>query len=70
MPEGGQMCQAGGHDWPCGQVATAEVYRMVGGEPVACEVYGRDRYGRALAECSADGASINAAIVRGGWALA
>ena len=69
-PEGEQMCRADGHDWPCGQIATAEVYRMVGGKPVTCDVYGRDRWSRALAECFQDGESINAAIVRAGWALA
>ena len=64
------MCQADGHDWPCGQVATAETYAMVGADPVSCEVYGRDRWGRALAECFQAGQSINGAIVRAGWALA
>ena len=69
-PEGEQLCQADGYDWPCGQVATAAVYAMVGGAPVSCEVYGRDRWGRALAECFQAGQSLNAAIVRAGWALA
>ena len=69
-PEGEQLCQAEGHDWPCGQVATAAVYETVGGDPVSCEVYGRDRWGRALAECIQAGQSLNAAIVRTGWALA
>ena len=69
-PEGNQLCQADGHDWPCGQLATAAVYEMVGGTPVSCEVYGRDRWGRALAECFQAGQSLNAAIVRAGWALA
>ena len=69
-PEGAQMCQADGFDWPCGQVATAAVYELVGTDPVTCEVYGRDRWERALAECFQHGDSINAAIVREGWALA
>lgn len=43
---------------------------MVGAEPVTCEVYGRDRWERALAECFQHGDSINVAIVRAGWALA
>ena len=43
---------------------------MIGADPVSCEVYGRDRWGRALAECFHAGQSINAAIVRAGWALA
>jgi len=43
---------------------------MVGGDSVSCAVYGRDRWGRALAECFQAGQSLNAAIVRAGWALA
>lgn len=69
-PERAQMCQADRQDWPCGEVATAEVYAMVGGNTVTYEVYGRDRWGRALAECFQAGQSLNAAIVRAGWALA
>jgi endonuclease YncB( thermonuclease family) len=69
-PEGEQLCQADGHDWPCGQVATAAVCEMVGGDSVSCAVYGRDRWGRALAECFQEEHSLNAAIVRAGWALA
>jgi endonuclease YncB( thermonuclease family) len=69
-PEGSQMCKADGLDWPCGQIATAAVYEIVGTDSVECEVYGRDRWRRALAECFQHGESINAAIVRQGWALA
>jgi endonuclease YncB( thermonuclease family) len=69
-PEGEQLCQVDGQAWPCGQVATTAVYEMVGYAPVTCEVYGRDRYGRALCECLQDGRSLNAAIVQAGWALA
>jgi endonuclease YncB( thermonuclease family) len=69
-PEGAQMCQADGHHWPCGQVATAAVYEMVGGDPIRREVYGRERWGRTLAECFQAGQSLNAAIVLMGWALA
>ena len=69
-PEGNQLCQADGHDWPCGQVATAAVYEIVGGRAVSCEVYGYDRFDRALAVCYLDGHNLNATIVREGWALA
>lgn len=69
-PEGRQLCSLDEHDWPCGQVATTAVYELVGGDPVACEIYGHDRWGRALAVCYQDGTDLNAEIVRGGWALA
>ena len=69
-PEGRQLCGLDDHEWPCGQVATAAVYQMVGAEPVACEVYGHDRWDRALAVCYQNGLDLNAEIVRNGWALA
>ena len=69
-PEGGQLCQVDGHDWPCGQVATTAVYKLVGTSPLSCEVYGYDRFARALAVCYLDGNDLNALIVRKGWALA
>jgi endonuclease YncB( thermonuclease family) len=69
-PEGNQLCQVDGHDWPCGQVATAAVYELIGSSPLSCEVYGRDRFRRALAVCYLAGSDLNALIVREGWALA
>lgn len=69
-PEDRQLCSLDGHDWPCGQVATTAVYEFVGSDPIACEVYGHDRWGRALAVCYQDGLDLNAEIVRRGWALA
>ena len=69
-PENEQLCQLDGQAWPCGHVATTMVYEMVGHTPVTCEVYGHDRYGRALSKCRRDGRSLNAAIVEAGWALA
>ena len=70
VPESEQLCQADGHDWPCGQAATTALFELIGGAPVSCEVYGRDRWGRAPAECFQAGQSLNASIVRSGWALA
>jgi endonuclease YncB( thermonuclease family) len=69
-PEGRQTCTAGGRTYRCGADATKAVKQMIGGRPVECTVYGRDRYGRALAECFTDCSSINAAIARAGRALA
>ena len=69
-PEGRQLCQLADHNWPCGKAAAAAVDELVGTEPVACEVYGHDRWARALAVCYQNGLDLNAEIVRGGWALA
>ena len=69
-PEGGQLCHLDGNAWPCGQVATTAVYELVGTRPVSCEVYGYDRYARALAVCYVASKDLNAIIVRKGWPLA
>lgn len=69
-PEGRQTCTVEERDWPCGAVATAAVGALVGTDPVACEVYGHDRWGRALAVCYQGDVDLNAEIVRLGWAVA
>lgn len=43
---------------------------LVGGQAVACQGRGRDRYGRLLAVCTAGGRDLNAAMVSAGWAVA
>jgi len=69
-PEASQSCQAEERDWPCGEAATAAVEDLVGTRSVACDVYGHDRWNRALAVCFQDGVDLNAEIVRQGWAVA
>jgi endonuclease YncB( thermonuclease family) len=69
-PEDGQTCQVAGEEWPCGDAATATLATMIGTAEVRCEVYGRDRYQRALAVCYAGQMDLNGAMVRSGAALA
>jgi endonuclease YncB( thermonuclease family) len=69
-PERGQTCRAAGRDSPCSQDATAALVEMVGTIRVRCEVYGRDRYQRALAVCYAGDVELNRAMVQAGYALA
>lgn len=69
-PEDGQTCQAAGEEWRCGDAATATLATMIGMAEVRCEVYGRDRYQRALAVCYAGEVDLNGAMVRSGSALA
>lgn len=69
--EKAQLCQDNaGHDWPCGHRAADELARMVEGNSVECAVKDQDRYGRAVADCEANGLSLNYWAVRNGWALA
>ena len=69
-PESSQPCHGDGGEWACGPSATAAVAELIGATAVDCEVYGHDRWGRALAVCYQNGLDINAEIVRMGWALA
>jgi endonuclease YncB( thermonuclease family) len=54
----------------CGELATKTLARMIGNKPVTCVLLGRDSYNRLLGDCSIEGESLNARMVRGGWALA
>lgn len=70
-PEADQTCGGGWFgSWKCGRAATAQLRWMVGGRRVDCESAGRDKYGRVLGWCSADGRDINAEMVRTGHAWA
>lgn len=59
-----------GRPWPCGREARAELERLIGRGAVDCRSSGRDRYGRALAICSAARiGDVGEAIVRAGYAV-
>jgi endonuclease YncB( thermonuclease family) len=69
-PEQLQNCTGDGNQVACGKLATKALARMIGSRPVTCVLLGQDKYDRLLGECSADGQSLNARMVRDGWALA
>lgn len=70
-PEADQTCGGGWlGTWKCGRAATAALRWMTGGRRVDCESAGRDKYGRVLGWCTADGRDINAEMVRSGHAWA
>jgi endonuclease YncB( thermonuclease family) len=69
-PESEQKCTAGGEEWACGKESTFALARIIETHWVTCKGDKRDRYGRLIAVCYAGGKDINAAMVRGGWALA
>jgi endonuclease YncB( thermonuclease family) len=70
-PEASQTCGGGWlGTWSCGRAATAQLRWLVGGRRVDCEAAGRDKYGRVLGWCTADGRDINAEMVRTGHAWA
>jgi endonuclease YncB( thermonuclease family) len=66
-PETEQRCADG---WPAGRIATAELQRLIAGRTLSCETRDRDRYGRTVAVCHADGLDINREMVERGMAWA
>ena len=70
-PESAQSCaKADGAAWPCGHVAASALHALVAGKTVVCDRTGRDKYGRTLGLCFAEGDDINGALVRAGYAWA
>lgn len=62
-----QACADG---WPAGIEATRALKNMMAGHAIACEPRTKDRYGRTVALCRADGQDLGAAMVRAGMAWA
>lgn len=70
-PEAVQICKdERGRDYPCGQVASDALAKLVQDKIVSCEVKTRDRYGRPVAICYADNIDIGGALVDAGVAVA
>lgn len=70
-PESGQRCRdARGGLFRCGAQAANALSAWINRNPVACEVRGKDRYGRLLGVCSVRGESMQVWLVANGHALA
>jgi endonuclease YncB( thermonuclease family) len=69
-PEYAQTCRKDGTNYPCGKLARQSLVRLISGKPVSCSGWHRDRYGRLLGDCKADGKDLNRAQVEAGWAVA
>lgn len=70
-PETDQTClDAAARPFKCGLDARSALDARFGRLPWTCRSSGKDRYGRTLAKCSADGQDIGQWLVREGWALA
>ncbi|WP_099516037.1 thermonuclease family protein [Microvirga ossetica] len=70
-PEGQQTCEdAAGKRYLCGSQAADALAALIGRNGrVSCQEEDRDRYGRIVAVCQANGREINAELIRQGWAL-
>lgn len=69
-PEYAQMCMLNGKSYACGRAARDALRVLIGGRPVACAGWERDRYGRLLATCMAGDTDLNRSLVEQGWAVA
>jgi len=65
--ESKQRCSDG---WPAGLEASAHLRSLMVGRSISCEPKTKDRYGRTVAVCRADGQDLGAAMVRAGMAWA
>ena len=69
-PELEQICAApNGRGWYCGKAAAANVLELVKKRNVVCKGSHRDENGDLLAVCFTGKESVNARMVRTGWAL-
>ncbi|MEY4698008.1 MAG: hypothetical protein RIT14_2436 [Pseudomonadota bacterium] len=69
-PELAQTCDLDGAAWACGQHARQMLADLIGRAHLRCDVRDKDRYGRLVATCLAQGRDIAAELVRQGGALA
>lgn len=69
-PEADQKCDGRKKPWPCGKRATEKMAELVVGKDVLCEEHSRDRYGRIIGTCHANGIDVGQALVQAGlsWA--
>jgi endonuclease YncB( thermonuclease family) len=69
-PEGRQTCTRNARTWRCGDAASAELRRLVGGGTIACTRRDVDDYGRSVAQCRKGSIDLAAEMARAGLAVA
>jgi endonuclease YncB( thermonuclease family) len=69
-PEFDQICQRDGEDYACGRRSRTALVERIGGRPVDCSGWERDRFRRLLAVCRAGADELNLVQVETGWAIA
>jgi len=57
-------------DYPCGQISTDKLKKKINNKLIICKWSNKDRYKRYIAECFKDKTSVNAWMVRNGYAVA
>jgi len=69
-PEKGQPCKRNSSNYDCGAASKEHLEFLLTGANVECTKKKRDKWGRYIALCSADGEDISQLMVRHGWAIA
>ena len=69
-PELGQTCTKQGREWPCGRQSRQALRQLVKQGGVVCTSEGLDKYDRWLVVCRNKAGSMNAEMVKQGWAVA
>ena len=65
-----QLCKGPKGVWACGKKASSKLKKLINGQEVQCTNEGKDRYGRTLSMCYANGVDLQAEMVRSGMAVA
>jgi endonuclease YncB( thermonuclease family) len=65
-----QFCRGPKGVWACGKKASSALKQLINGQEVQCTNEGKDRYGRILSICHANGIDLQAEMVRSGMAVA
>lgn len=70
-PEYQQSCRdKDGKDWACGKESAGALRKLTGNADITCDGIETDRYKRIVADCTSGAISLNAEMVRLGWAIA
>ena len=65
-----QFCRGPKGVWACGKKASSKLKELINGQEVQCTNEGKDKYGRTLSICYANGVDLQAEMVRSGMAVA
>ena len=65
-----QFCRGPKGVWACGKKASSKLKKLINGQEVQCTNEGKDKYGRTLSICYANGLDLQAEMVRSGMAVA
>jgi endonuclease YncB( thermonuclease family) len=70
-PESGQKCRDKSETLVrCGAIAANALDAWIDRDPVSCDIEGKDRYGRLLAQCKVRGQNMQEWLVANGYAVA